>query len=102
VGTLVEFRGTARGKDGNTLPGDDYLWLLDDEAIGTGRTVNLRIPNEARTLKLQAADGDGPVGEATLPVPEPRMQLASWLAALGTLAWLGRRRPRGARGSSFG
>jgi hypothetical protein len=100
VGTLVEFRGTARGKDGGTIPGDDYVWLLDDEPIATGRSVNLRIPDEVLTLKLQVAEGDGPVGEASLPVPEPRTHLA-WLAALGTVAWLRRRRAEGTRGSSF-
>jgi hypothetical protein len=97
AGTLVEFRGLARGKDGTAVPGTDYVWLLDDEPIGTGALLTLRIPDERKTLALEAAEGDGPTGEAILPIPEPDGALAV-VAAMAALACA--RRARGSRSGS--
>lgn len=86
AGALVEFRGLARAKDGTAVPGDDYIWLLDDEPIGTGALLTLRIPDERKTLALRAAEGDGPTGEVVLQIPEPDGALAV-LTAMAALAY---------------
>lgn len=100
AGELVDFRGVARRQDGTEIPGDEYLWLLDGEPIGMGNPVSARVPEGASLLTLRVSEGDGPVGEASVALPEPSRLLALLGALLG-LGWF-RWKGGGRRGLSAG
>lgn len=66
AGEMQRFRGVARDAQGNVLPGDDFIWLLNGAAVGAGETLELVLPPGTSQLVLRVVAANGQIGETVL------------------------------------
>jgi hypothetical protein len=68
AGAAVFLRGGALDAAGRRVPGRRLRWLAGRRLLGRGEAVSAVLPSWARRVRLEAVDGAGRVGSASVPV----------------------------------
>src|SRR5690606_33114566 len=65
AGELVTLSGSATDSDGTI---ETYQWLANDTVLGTGATIETRLPDGVTIVELIATDSSGQTGSDTVTI----------------------------------